>query len=96
MNIKLHIGEQIVTRRKALGLSQEDLAHHLDLNRVSIHNIEAGKHGTTAETMYLICHALQCTPNDLYPPIKHKKQKFRWVEKTIKVDKKIRVKKLVL
>lgn len=94
-DINKYIGNKIRLRRKELGLTQENLATAMSLNRLSILNIEKGRHGTTAESMFTLCATLNCTPNDIFPPVKLKKLKYRWVEKTIRVPKKIKVKVLV-
>lgn len=94
--VKQHMGEQLELRRKASGLSQQELADHIGLTRVSVVNIEQGRCSTTPETVVKICEALHCTPNDLYPPIKPAKYCVRYVEKTVKVPKKVKVKKWTL
>jgi transcriptional regulator with XRE-family HTH domain len=41
MSIKL-LGSQVATRRKALGLTQERLAHMAGLSRRTVQNLESG------------------------------------------------------
>lgn len=51
--IKVHVGQLVRTWRKRENLSQEDLAIKLDLSRLTIQNLEAGKN-TTLETLLSI------------------------------------------
>ncbi|HEY1046828.1 MAG TPA: helix-turn-helix transcriptional regulator [Bacteroidia bacterium] len=51
--IKVHVGQLVRTWRKRENLSQEDLALKLDLSRLTIQNLEAGKN-TTLETLLSI------------------------------------------
>lgn len=63
------IGANIKKYRKEFTLNQEDLANAVGLSRVSIVNIEAGRQSPPIETLLKICSVLQCTPNDLFPPV---------------------------
>lgn len=90
-----HIGERINALRTAKGLNQDALAHALGLSRVAIHNIEKGKHRTTAENLFSLCILLGCTPNDLFPPTSGYTSTIE--EKTIfvpKVQKVVTMKKI--
>lgn len=93
MNIKQNIGTEIENRRKELNITQQELAEYLGLSRISIVNLEAGRCSTTFENIYKICCALNITPNELFPEIKPVAKVNRYVEKTITVRKKIKVKK---
>lgn len=84
--IKQYIGHQIKERREKLGINQEGLADAIKLSRVSVLNMEQGKHGPKHGTMLLLCSIFECTPNDLYPPAKA--GKFIISEKIINVKKK--------
>lgn len=94
-DIKIYIGKQIKERRKDAKITQEDFGTYLGLTRTSVINIESGRHGTTAEAIWKICNMLHCTPNDLFPNTKPARRKYRWIEKTIRVPKKVMVKKLM-
>lgn len=91
-------GAKIKHYRTELGISQDDLANHLQLTRVQIVNIESGTSGTTPETIYRICCALNCGIADLFPPIEKVKHKTEWVTKKVveRRVKNIRVKKIKL
>jgi transcriptional regulator with XRE-family HTH domain len=67
--IYITFGKNIRDRRKALRLSQGDLAARIGFSRVQLCNLETGKSGTTLETLIAICSVLKCTPNDIMPPI---------------------------
>ena len=87
-NINKYIGTQIKLRREELGLKQEDIGNHLNLSRVSILNMENGRHGVNNENMFLLCGLFKCTPNDLFPPIKE--IKYEIAEKTKLIKKKVK------
>lgn len=50
-------------RRKALGLTQEDLAEKIGLSKNHISNIECGKYLPTTKVLVEICNALGETPD---------------------------------
>lgn len=50
----------ITARRKALGMTQEDLADKSELHRSHITRIEQGKYNITIEVIGKIAHALGC------------------------------------
>ena len=62
-----HIGNQIRKRRKEKGVSQANLAVAIGLSRLSVVNIEANRQSATPDTIYLVCCALNITPNELFP-----------------------------
>ena len=62
INEKL-IGIRIMQRRKALGLSQEELAEQVGLSKNHISNIECGKSLPTTRFILQICSILGETPD---------------------------------
>lgn len=93
MNINEYIGKQITSRRKNLGIRQEDFANYLEMSRPQLCNIEKGKTGTTSGNIYKICCGLHCEVSDLFPPIKEAKHKTRKVERVIKIQKRVFINK---
>lgn len=59
------IGERIKELRQKNGLKQSDLAERLGVSRVTITNIENGKHKGTFELIKPLCEILEVTPNYL-------------------------------
>lgn len=73
------IGEIIKTRRKELGLTQENLAEKIKLSRPGLANIESGRQGILVHSIYEIAEALDLKPHDLVPlPRIEKTVKFIW------------------
>ncbi|MBR6021416.1 MAG: helix-turn-helix transcriptional regulator [Kiritimatiellae bacterium] len=60
------LGQAIRNRRKALRLSQEQLAERLDMHRNYISLVERGIQNITVETLYKLTVALDCSPADLF------------------------------
>jgi transcriptional regulator with XRE-family HTH domain len=60
--INKEIGERIRSRRKALGLTQVELAEMVGYTRVSITRIEKGDRCIAYEKLSPICEALKVTP----------------------------------
>ena len=54
-----HIGRQLRLRRRAVHLTQEQLAHRLGLTRTSITNIEAGLQKLPLHLLYRFCAVLE-------------------------------------
>ena len=92
--IRAFIADKIFQLRKAKNLRQEDLAAALNVTRVSVINIEAGRQRLITDYIPIICGMLECTPNDLFPPIE--KIDYAYEEEEIEVVKKVTVKKLKL
>lgn len=61
------IGLKIRNKRNDIGFSQEDLAKQSNLERPSVVLIESGKQKLPIDRLYLIAHALECSPKDLLP-----------------------------
>lgn len=62
---KKAVGERIRSRRKALGLSQEDFAERIGRVPKFCADIERGQVGMSIETMLGICSLLKMSPNQL-------------------------------
>lgn len=62
---KKAVGERIRSRRKALGLSQEDFAERIGRVPMFCADIERGKVGMSIETMLAICSLLKLSPDQL-------------------------------
>jgi transcriptional regulator with XRE-family HTH domain len=52
------LGESVATRRKALGLTQADIATKMGVSRASIANIEAGRQKVLLHQVYLFAAVL--------------------------------------
>lgn len=61
------IGERIRYRRKARGLSQDDLALLSGIDRSYVGRIERGEVNITVEKLYRIATVLACDPATLLP-----------------------------
>ena len=60
------IGDKIKSRRIALGLTQEELAHKLGYkSKSTINKIELNKHDIDSEKIKRFAAALECAPVDL-------------------------------
>ncbi|NCS97220.1 MAG: helix-turn-helix transcriptional regulator [Candidatus Pacebacteria bacterium] len=58
-------GENVRTRRKALGLSQEELAYQIDRDVRTIRFIESGNSNSTIKTIKKLTKALDSTASKL-------------------------------
>ena len=58
--------ERMKLARKALGLSQEELARQIEVSRQTINMIERGDYNPTLELCIPICHALGKTLDELF------------------------------
>ena len=58
-------GEQVRQLRKALGLSQEDLAELTDLHRTYIGGIERGERNVALINIVRLAKALKVSPSEL-------------------------------
>lgn len=63
----IEIGNNIKTRRKALNLSQDDLADRLLSTRTEVYRYEKGKHEMGICTLIQYAEALETTPQSLMP-----------------------------
>ena len=87
-SIAKYIGTKIREHREANGIKQEELGILLQLSRVSILNMENGRHRPSVDNLFLLCGIFKCQITDLFPPIKA--VNFTFEEKNIKVIKKVR------
>jgi len=60
-------GQNIVNKRKNLGISQEKLALTCNIDRSYLGRVERGELNITIEKIYQIASALGCHPRDLLP-----------------------------
>ena len=91
--IKKYVGAKIRQMRIDAGLDQEDISKLLKLHRVSILNIEQGRHGLKYESLLKLCELFNCTYNDILPP--PQANKFLVEKKTINVKKTVNVIRIV-
>lgn len=64
------ISNNIKIIREKAGYSQQDIADFLDLPVVRIRLIELGIDTISVTNLYYLSYILDCTPNELYPPLK--------------------------
>lgn len=62
------VGERIRNRRKALEMTQEELAGKLGITSPAVRSYEAGRRNPKPETIKKIADALECDPTDLWNP----------------------------
>ena len=60
------LGEELRARRKALGVSQEQLALLAGVDRAYVGGVERGEHNLTIMTLEQLCEALQVKPSNLF------------------------------
>lgn len=60
-----HLGYMIEEKRKALGLTQTELAEKIEATRVTVSNMEGGRHRPTFEKLEKLCEVFGCTATDL-------------------------------
>ncbi|WP_338807070.1 helix-turn-helix transcriptional regulator [Pseudomonas chlororaphis] len=65
MDIGLAFGKVLRQKRKAAGLTQEQLAHEADLQRNYVSLIERGVHQPTIVVVFKLACALRCPPSVL-------------------------------
>lgn len=61
------VGQKIRALRESAGLSQEDFAGHIDVDRSYYSHIERGRYNITLEMLFRIAQGLGCEPADLLP-----------------------------
>lgn len=66
---KKHVGQRIKCLRQKAGYNQTQFGQMLDLSRVSVLNIEQGRHQPTLFGIYTLCSILNCRVEDIMPPI---------------------------
>jgi DNA-binding Xre family transcriptional regulator len=60
-------GEMILARRKAMGMTQDELSKKVMLSRAQIANVETGRSDIPMKTLQRFAEALECSPRDLLP-----------------------------
>jgi DNA-binding XRE family transcriptional regulator len=65
--VSMSFGMLVQQRRKALGMTQEELAEKVGLTRPQLANIEAGTNGTDIRRLRDFAAALDCQVDDLVP-----------------------------
>ncbi|HCK7412059.1 TPA: helix-turn-helix transcriptional regulator [Pseudomonas aeruginosa] len=65
MNISEAFGKALRARRKALGVSQEQLAHDAGIQRNYVSLIERGVNQPTITILFKLAVALKCSPSEL-------------------------------
>lgn len=61
------VGDLIAMRRRALGLSQLELAEKVGISRSQIANIEGGRHDPPVSRLRDFAAALECSMKDIVP-----------------------------
>ncbi len=84
--IKQHVGAIIKEARIKKDYNQEDLAAMIGLTRVSILNIESGRHNPPLYKFYLLCCILDLNPENVFPKVEPIEIKFK--TKTVIIKKK--------
>ncbi len=64
MNTK-QIGQNIKKARKALKMTQAELAEQANMSAIHVSHLETGKANLTIDTLYDFCKILNVTPNDI-------------------------------
>lgn len=77
MTHKTPIRLRTLKLRKKQNLTQQQLARRADLSKTTISNLESG-HQTKIEleTIAKLCHALDCTPTDLFEIVENDQNNF--------------------
>lgn len=65
---KQAVGRRVALKRNAAGLTQEKLAEKIEKSVRTIADIERGAAGMSMETLFILCNALETTPNELLLP----------------------------
>jgi DNA-binding XRE family transcriptional regulator len=92
-HLKRYIGVRLKELRQHAGLKQEDVGKVVGLSRVSILNMESGRHSPTPFKLLSMCRLFNCTLNDIFPPVDA--IKYTIEEKTITVKKKVKQFKII-
>lgn len=65
MDCKNGFGQVLREAREATGLSQENFAHEVGMDRTTISLLERGKQSPTIETVWRLCEHLNVAPSEL-------------------------------
>ena len=68
------VGGAIRSRRLAIGLSQEDFAGGIDLDRAYYSHIERGEINISLLVLFRIAAGLKCDPGELLPGVRSLKE----------------------
>jgi transcriptional regulator with XRE-family HTH domain len=63
------LGERVLSARRHMGMSQQQLAERVGLTRTSITNLEQGRQKIQVHTLYAIAAALGVGPETLLPAL---------------------------
>jgi len=63
------VGRRIRSLRVEQGMSQKELASRAGLSRVSVSNIEVGRHSLRVSRLYRFAKALSCEASELLPDV---------------------------
>lgn len=63
------VGRSIRVRREALGVSQDDFAAKVNVDRAYYSHVERGRYNITLEVLFRIAVGLGCCPGELLPDI---------------------------
>lgn len=63
------VGRSIRTRREALGISQDDFAAKVNVDRAYYSHVERGRYNITLEVLFRIAAGLACPPAELMPEL---------------------------
>ena len=66
-DIQIRFGAVAQQRRKALGISQEELAHLTDLHRTYISDVERGARNISLQSMHKLAQGLRVSIADFFP-----------------------------
>jgi transcriptional regulator with XRE-family HTH domain len=80
------ISNKLKALREKSGYSQQDIADFLDITLVRIKLMESGIDTIPATLIYYLCFILDCSPNELFPPLKKpegRKQEMRLAVKDL-------------
>ncbi len=86
------IGGILASRRRELGLTQEDIAQDMRIQRTSLSNIESGKQVLLLDVFYRLCKKLGLSPAKVLDEATESEQELEEIEKVIQRsdDSKIR------
>lgn len=65
----VRFGAAVRARRQKLGLSQEALADHAEVDRSHMGKLERGERNVSFLNIIRIARAIQCSPSDLFKDI---------------------------
>ena len=69
MGVRKALAENMRRRRRAMGVSQEELAHRADLDRTYVSSLERCVYGATIDVVERIANVLETEPFELLRPV---------------------------